>query len=90
MTMGWVFDYAVANAVEGVALSQYLVVDPCLPCLRGDEIWSCGRAGDGVESSAPGIQVVEIDAGSAGYDAVEIERIHFGGFDALSAAEGTA
>ena len=60
------------------------------PRRRRDEIGRIGRTGNGEESCSPGLQVVEVQGGRACDDAIEIAREHFGSFDALSPAKGTA
>ena len=60
------------------------------PCRGWNEVGRCGWAGDGEEAGSPGLKVVEVEGWGSGHYAVEIVGKHFGGFDALTSAEGAS
>jgi hypothetical protein len=82
-----VLDDSVQDAVDAVALFQDLVVDQAGPSRRCDEVGGADGAGDGEEACSPGDEVVEVDGGGSGDNAVEIVGILFRGSDALSSTE---
>jgi hypothetical protein len=54
LAQGWVLDNAVFNLVDLITLTKHLIVDPCLPRCRGNEVGASSRARDGVEAGALG------------------------------------